>query len=65
MQQREELDAVGRIRNRELAEAELREQQAAVDAEIAQVRSQAHPGETETQSRDPRRWFPSAAEETS
>ena len=64
MEQREELDAAGRIRSLEAAKAELGEQQAGVDAEIAQLLAQVHPGGTETQGRDPRRWFLPAAEET-
>ena len=65
MEQREELDAAGRVKTLEGARAGLEERQAGVDAEIAQLLSQAHPGETETQGRDPRRRFPPAAEETS
>ena len=61
MEQREELHASGRIRSLESVSTELGERQAEVDAEIAQ----AHPGGTETRSRDPRRWFPPGAEETS
>ena len=65
MEQREELDAAGRVKTLEGARAGLEERQAGVDAEIAQLLSQAHPGETETQGRDPRRRFPPAAEGTS
>ena len=64
MEQREELDASGRIKSLEAVKAELGESQAQVDAEIAQLLAQLHPGETETQGRDPRRWFPPSAEET-
>ena len=65
MEQREELDAAGRVKTLEGARAGLQERQAGVDAEIAQLLSQAYPGETETQSRDPRRRFSPVAEETS
>ena len=65
MEQREELDASGRTKSLEAVKPELGESQAEVDAEIAQLLSQAHPGETETRSRDSRRWFPPGAEETS
>ena len=65
MEQREELDASGRIKSLEAVKAELGESQAGIDAEIAQLLAQLYPGETETRGRDPRRWFPPGAEETS
>ena len=65
MEQREVLDAAGRIRSLEAVKAELWESQTQVDAEIAQLVAQLHTGETETQGRDPRQWFPPATEETS
>ena len=65
MEQREELDAAGRIRSFEAVSAELGEQQAEVDAGIAQLLAQVPPGETEPPGGDPRRWFPPGAEETS
>ena len=65
MERREELDASGRIKSLEAVKAELWESQTQVDAEIAQLVAQLYPGETETQGRDPRRWFPPATEETS
>ena len=65
MEQREELDASGRIKSLEAVKAELGESQAEVDTEIAQLLAQLYPGETETQGRDPRRRFPPATEETS
>ena len=61
MEQREELDASGRIKSLEAVKAELGEYQ----AEVAQLIAQVHTGETEAQVRDPRRWFPPATEETS
>ena len=54
MQQREELDAAGRIKSLEVVRAEIGEYQAEVDAEIAQLITQVHTGETEAQGRDPR-----------
>ena len=65
MKQREELEAAGRIRSLEAVKAEPVESQAGVDAGIAQVLAQLHLRETETQGRDPRRWFPPVAEGTS
>ena len=65
MEQREALDAAGRIKSLEAVKAELGESQAEVDAEIAKLLAQLYPAETETQSRDPRQWFPPATEETS
>ena len=63
MEQREELDAAGRIKSLEAVKAELGESQAEVDAEIAQLVAQLHTGETEAQGRDPGRWFPPATGE--
>ena len=64
MEQREELDAAGRIKSLEAAKAELGERQPEVDAESAQLVAQVHTGETEAQGRDTRRWFPPGTEET-
>ena len=49
MEQREELDAAGRIKSLDAVKAELGERQAEVDAEIAQLVGQLHTGETEAQ----------------
>ena len=65
MEQREQLDASGRIKSLEAVKAEIGESQAEVDAEIAQLVAQLHTGETKAQGRDPGPRFPPATEEAS
>ena len=50
MQERESLDAAGRIKSLAAVKAELVEHQATVDAELAQLLEQVHPGKTDDQS---------------